>query len=203
MKKGTKKLLSAPAAEISRDDDAAMRLAFDVAREAVAAGNHPFGAVLVDAAGRVLLAQGNDRRSGDPTAHAERVLAARACLALPEEVRAAATLVSSAEPCAMCAGAIYWVGIRRVVYGLSETRLRALTGAHPENPTLDLPCRTVFAAGQVPTEVVGPLHEDEAEALHAGRWASDAAAPSIRTPPSKAEADSCNPENAPPSRPAT
>ena len=70
----------------------------------------------------------------------------------------------------MCAGAIYWAGIGRVVYGLSEHRLRGVTGNHPENPTLDLPCREVFASGQRPTEVLGPLLEAEAEALHDGVW---------------------------------
>jgi tRNA(Arg) A34 adenosine deaminase TadA len=70
----------------------------------------------------------------------------------------------------MCAGAIYWAGIGRVVYGLSEHRLRMLTGNHRENPTLDMPCREVFKAGQRPTEVAGPMLEDEAEALHAGVW---------------------------------
>ena len=77
-------------------------------------------------------------------------------------------MYTSAEPCAMCAGAVYWVGIGRVVYGLSEARLKQMTGAHPENPTLSLPCRTVFAAGQRPVEVVGPLLEDEAAAQHEG-----------------------------------
>jgi tRNA(Arg) A34 adenosine deaminase TadA len=70
----------------------------------------------------------------------------------------------------MCAGAMYWAGIGRLVYGLSEHRLRALTDNHPENPTLDLPCREVFKSGQRPTEILGPLLEDEAEALHAGIW---------------------------------
>jgi len=70
----------------------------------------------------------------------------------------------------MCAGAIYWAGIGRLVYGVSERRLKALTGNHPENPTLELPCRTVFAAGQRPVEVIGPLLEDEAAALHADAW---------------------------------
>jgi tRNA(Arg) A34 adenosine deaminase TadA len=70
----------------------------------------------------------------------------------------------------MCAGAIYWAGIGRVVYGLPEHRLKAITGTHEENPTLDLPCRTVFAAGQRPVEVIGPLLEDEAAALHADFW---------------------------------
>jgi tRNA(Arg) A34 adenosine deaminase TadA len=80
-------------------------------------------------------------------------------------------MYSSAEPCAMCAGAIYWAGIGRLVYGLSEHRLRQITGDHPENPTLDLPCRKVFETGQRPVEVVGPLLEDEAAALHEGVWA--------------------------------
>jgi tRNA(Arg) A34 adenosine deaminase TadA len=88
-----------------------------------------------------------------------------------------ATIYSSAEPCAMCAGAIYWSGIGRVVFGLSERRLRALTGDHAENPTLDLPCRTVFTAGQRTVSVSGPLIEDEAAALHAGAWDRPNASP--------------------------
>ena len=70
----------------------------------------------------------------------------------------------------MCAGAIYSAGIGRLVYGLSEHRLRGVTGNHPDNPTLDLPCREVFASGQRSTEVVGPLLEDESAALHDGVW---------------------------------
>ncbi|HET6468099.1 MAG TPA: hypothetical protein VFG43_06950, partial [Geminicoccaceae bacterium] len=65
---------------------------------------------------------------------------------------------------------IYWTGVRRVVYGLAERDLLALTGADPANPTLDLPCRTVFAAGQRPTEVIGPLLTEEALAVHEGFW---------------------------------
>jgi len=106
----------------------------------------------------------------DGTAHAERLLASQACTTLSADVLRNATLYSSAEPCAMCAGAIYWAGIGRVVYGLSEHRLRTVTGNHPENSTLDLPCREVFKSGQRATEVVGPMLEDEAEALHAGVW---------------------------------
>lgn len=70
----------------------------------------------------------------------------------------------------MCAGAIYWVGLRRVVYGLSEARLKEITGSHPENPTLDLPCRVVFEAGQRSVEVIGPLLMDEAASVHEGAW---------------------------------
>lgn len=70
----------------------------------------------------------------------------------------------------MCSGAVYWSGIGRVVFGQTEKSLKEQTGDHDENPTLDLPCRTVFAAGQRQVEVVGPLLEDEAAQLQADFW---------------------------------
>jgi tRNA(Arg) A34 adenosine deaminase TadA len=152
-------------------DEHFLRLSFAAARRSRDHGNHPFGAVLVDARRRVLIeAENGYMPARDATAHAERLLATKACTTLGAEVLATATLYSSAEPCAMCAGAIYWAGIGRLVYGLSEARLRGVTGNHPENPTLDLPCREVLRSGQRATEVAGPLLEDEAEALHAGMW---------------------------------
>jgi tRNA(Arg) A34 adenosine deaminase TadA len=142
-----------------------------MARRARSHGNHPFGAVLANAAGDVLIeAENGFLPDHDMTAHAERLVATQASRQFDSNVLASATLYSSAEPCAMCAGAIYWAGIGRVVYGLAERRLKELTGNHAENPTLDLPCRTVFAAGQRKVEVVGPLLEDEAAALHADAW---------------------------------
>ena len=152
-------------------DDDLLRRAFDVADRALERGNHPFGAVLAGPDGEVLLeAENGYLPDGDMTGHAERLLATAACKTFEPDELAECTLYSSAEPCAMCAGAIYWAGIGRVVYGLSEARLKEITGDHPENPTLSLPCRTVFAAGQRPTEVVGPLLEDEAAELHEGVW---------------------------------
>jgi tRNA(Arg) A34 adenosine deaminase TadA len=157
--------------ERSRLDEEFLRRSFDVARRSMTHGNHPFGAILVDGNNDILIETENGYMPArDSTAHAERLLATQACRTLQPAVLRRATLYSSAEPCAMCAGAIYWAGIGRVVYGLSEHRLRAITGNHPENPTLDLPCREVFKTGQRATEVVGPLLEDEAEALHAGVW---------------------------------
>lgn len=148
-----------------------LRRSFDVARRATTHGNHPFGAVLVTQNRKVLLeAENGYMPFHDGTAHAERLLATQACTTIDGSILRTATLYSSAEPCAMCAGAIYWAGIGRLVYGLSEHRLRRLTGDHPENQTLDLPCRQVFVSGQRPTEVVGPLLEDEAAALHEGVW---------------------------------
>jgi tRNA(Arg) A34 adenosine deaminase TadA len=155
----------------SLDHEEFLRRSFAVAKRAQSNGNHPFGAILVNAAGEVLLeAENGFLPDRDMTAHAERLLATQASKTLAPDVLSVCTLYTSAEPCAMCAGAIYWVGISRVVYGLSERRLKTMTGSHAENPTLDLPCRTVFAAGQRPVEVVGPLLEDEAAALHAGVW---------------------------------
>jgi tRNA(Arg) A34 adenosine deaminase TadA len=155
----------------SEHDEHFLRRSFDIARRAITHGNHPFGAILVDENRNVLIETENGYMpTHDGTAHAERLLATQACTTLRPDVLGKATLYSSAEPCAMCAGAIYWAGIGRLVYGLSEHRLRAVTGNHPENPTLDLPCRQVFESGQRATEVVGPMLEDEAEALHAGIW---------------------------------
>ena len=155
----------------SEVDEYFLRRSFEVARRAVTNGNHPFGAILVDQNRNVLIeAENGYMPAHDGTAHAERLLATQACTTLDADILRNATLYSSAEPCAMCAGAIYWAGIGRLVYALSEHRLRAVTGNHPENPTLDLPCRKVFESGQRSTEVIGPMLEDEAEALHAGAW---------------------------------
>jgi tRNA(Arg) A34 adenosine deaminase TadA len=132
-------------------------------------GNHPFAAMVVDANGNVLAEAMNDIHA-DCTSHAELVAVRKASSKFTAAQLRDATLYSSAEPCAMCAGAIYWSGISRVVYALSEERLLSLTGNHPENPTLSLPCRDVFARGQRKIEVVGPLLEDEAAVPHKEFW---------------------------------
>lgn len=155
------------------DHEALLRLAFDVARRSREQGDHPFGAILVGPDGEILREQGNGFTSvgGDMTAHAERLLVTWASRACGAAFLAGCTLYTSAEPCAICSGAVYWAGIGRVVYGQTETSLKAMTGTHSENPTLDLPCRAVFAAGQRPVEVIGPLLADEAAALQQDLWA--------------------------------
>ena len=153
-------------------DERLLRQTFDVARRARDAGEHPFGSLLADKDGKVLAEQLNGYKSGggDRTAHAERLLAQWAQKNLSLEELASCTLYTSAEPCAMCSGAIYWAGIGRVVFGQTERDLKARTGAHEENPTLDLPCHIVFEAGQRPTEVVGPLLAEEAAKLQEDFW---------------------------------
>ena len=132
-------------------------------------GHHPFAAMVVGADGTVI-AEAMNASSSDRTAHAEMNALRQASSHHSPAELAGATLYSSAEPCAMCAGGTYWSGVGRVVYALSEASLLQLTGSDPENPTLSLPCRDVFARGQRPTQVVGPLREDEARQAHAGFW---------------------------------
>jgi tRNA(Arg) A34 adenosine deaminase TadA len=148
-----------------------LRRAIAVSQAARDHGNHPFGALLVDGAGHVVLEAENTVVTGhDVTGHAETNLVRLASREHPPEQLAAYTLYSSCEPCAMCSGATYWAGIGRVVYALSETGLARLTGQHPENPTLDLPSRTVLAAGSRRVQVDGPLLEEEAAVPHEGFW---------------------------------
>jgi tRNA(Arg) A34 adenosine deaminase TadA len=140
-----------------------------VARAAMEAGHHPFGALLVAPDGQtVLLEQGNV----DSVNHAESVLAREAARCFDPDTLWTSTLVTTVEPCAMCAGTQYWAHIGRLVYGMTERRLLELTGNHAENPTLDLPCREVFAHGHKAVRVIGPVAEVEEEiaALHRGFW---------------------------------
>jgi tRNA(Arg) A34 adenosine deaminase TadA len=153
------------------DHETYLRRAVEVARSARARGNHPFGALLVSQAGEVLLeAENTVVTERDVTGHAETNLVREASKRFGQEVLGRATLYTSTEPCAMCSGAIYWSGISRVVYALSEEGLLELTGNNDENPTMHLPCREVLASGQRLTEVIGPMLEEEAKRVHEGFW---------------------------------
>jgi tRNA(Arg) A34 adenosine deaminase TadA len=157
---------------LSEQDKSFLRHCIELSRRVRDSGKHPFAAIVVDATGQIVAEAGNDSLppDGDPTRHAELVAAGMAAKKLSPGQLAAATLYSSAEPCAMCAGAIYWCGIGRVVYALSEHKLLGLTDDHPENPTFALPCREVFARGQRSVEIAGPYLEAEAAEPHIGFW---------------------------------
>ena len=153
------------------DHIALLRIAIAESQKARESGQHPFAAILVGPDGAVLMTQHNAYMPDhDMTGHAERVLMTRASTSLPMDLLRDCTIYTSAEPCAMCTGAIYWTGLKRLVYGMSEAQLKKITGDNPENPTLDLPCRAVFAAGQRPVEVIGPMLEKEAALVHEGVW---------------------------------
>lgn len=148
-----------------------LRAAIAIAARAREHGNHPFGALLTDANGTVLLqAENSVVMERDCTGHAETNLMRLASAKFEPEFLATCTLYSSCEPCAMCSGAMYWGNVGRVVYALSEENLYKLTGAHPENPTLKMPCRELFAHGQRAIQVEGPALEQEAVQVHQGFW---------------------------------
>jgi tRNA(Arg) A34 adenosine deaminase TadA len=155
-------------------DERFLRYALQVALRSKASGRHPFGSIVVDEHDNIVAECFNNSMppEGDPTQHAERLVAAEAACKLTPEALSRCTLYTSAEPCAMCAGAIYWCNIGRVVYVMSELTLLELTGDHPENPTLSLPCREVFARGQRKVEVIGPVLAltEEAAVPHIGFW---------------------------------
>lgn len=145
----------------------------EVARKARANGNTPFGAVLVDENGEIVMEQGNAERDlHDATAHAERMLASRASQSFSKEYLWKCTLYTTFEPCCMCTGAIYWANIGRIVYGVTEEKLLEMTGSDDKNPTFNISCRTILAAGQKPIEVLGPFPEIgyAVEEVHAGFW---------------------------------
>lgn len=156
--------------------EAYLKRAIEVSKNAVAHGNLPFGCILVDADGNIVMEQENENlTTGKCTAHAETMLAERASVAYAPDYLWGCTLYTSAEPCCMCAGAIYWANIGAVGYAMAEADLLEMTGGDEVNPTFSLPCREVFARGQKPVQVAGPFPAlaEEAAAAHRGVWDKD------------------------------
>ncbi len=155
---------------MSVSDEQHLLAAIELARRSRENGNHPFGALLADATGVVVLeAENSVVTERDCTNHAELNLVRAASRRLAEATLAASTLYTSTEPCAMCAGAIYWSGIGRVVFALSGAALTALVEGGQELG-LALSCREVFSHGGRPVEVSGPHLEEQGRAVHEGFW---------------------------------
>merc|ERR1712137_1241553 len=152
-------------------DEILIRRAIAIAASARANGNHPFGALLANEQGEIVLESENTvNTEKDCTGHAETNLIRVASKKFDAATLATLTLYTSTEPCAMCAGAFYWSGLKKLVYGLRESELYKLTGTNEDNLTLDFPCTEVFARGQRQIEVRGPILEDEAREVHKGFW---------------------------------
>ena len=146
--------------------------AIELAQLARDHGNHPFGALLVDADGNVVVESENTVVTGrDCTGHAETNVMRMASERFSREFLQGCTLYASTEPCVMCAGAIYWGNVRKVVFALGEADLRDIVGTNPDNSTLTLPCREVFARGRHDVDVSGPHLQERARAVHEGFWA--------------------------------
>jgi len=153
-------------------DEAMLRLAFRVASRSVEHGNLPFGAVLVDADGSVVLeGETTTLTEHDPTGHAETNLLREAGRRYEPGYLAGCTLYSSAEPCPMCAGAAHWVGVGRVVYGLDIVELDAIIAGNPLSRNPLVRAADVLAAGNVSIRLEGPALVEEAAAVHREYWA--------------------------------
>jgi tRNA(Arg) A34 adenosine deaminase TadA len=152
-------------------DTSHLLAAIELARRARERGNHPFGALLVDEKGTVLLEAENTVRSDrDVTAHAETNLIRMATNRFDKEFLAQCTLYTSTEPCAMCAGAIYWGNVRRVVFALSEEEIRRISEGNPENFQIAISAEEIFARGDHEVEVSGPHLLEQARAVHDDFW---------------------------------
>ena len=148
-----------------------LRRAIELARQARERGNHPFGALLVDGDGTVLLEAENTIRSDrDVTAHAETNLVRMASHKFPKEFLAHCTVYTSTEPCVMCTGAIFWSNVRRVVFGLDQAGIREIIAGDPENFHISINARELFAQGDHRVEISGPHLLAEARAVHDGFW---------------------------------
>jgi tRNA(Arg) A34 adenosine deaminase TadA len=150
---------------MSEKHEVYLQRCIELSRQAVAHGNHPFGALLVRNGEIVMEAENTVESEVDITGHAELNLVRRAVHELGEDVVRECTLYTSTEPCAMCSGAIYWSGISRVVYACSAKRLGEIAGG-----SLLFPCQEVFAHGVRKVEVSGPILEDAAAEVHTGFW---------------------------------
>ena len=159
------------AAVLDAKDGTYLRRAIEWSRTARERGNRPFGAVVVSADGAVLAeAYCNTTETGDCTGHAETNAVRDVSTRVGRDVLAKATIYSSGEPCVMCAGAIFWSGIQRVVFGIDAVSLRVFRGEVATQRDAQLSCRDVFNASPHPIECIGPALLEEASAPHVGFW---------------------------------
>lgn len=113
--------------ELAAVDRGHMEFALRLARRAARMGEVPIGAVLVDPAGRIIAATGNRTITNiDPTAHAEMLAMRQAAKAMGNYRLTGTTLYVTLEPCPMCAGAIVWARVKRVVYAAPDPKAGAL-----------------------------------------------------------------------------
>lgn len=150
-------------------DERYLRASFEVAGRAGRNGNEPFGALLVGP-DRELLLEGENTMATDRdcTAHAETNLIRAASKVFEPSFLARCTVYASAEPCAMCAAAIHYGGVRRIVFGLSSPAIAEFKKADVN--ALGIRAAAVLASALSPTEVIGPALEEEARVPHSEFW---------------------------------
>jgi len=138
-----------------------MQQAISLAQEALATGDVPVAALVVDPAGVIVsMACNTKERDHDPTAHAEIVALRLAGHALETANLSGHTLVVTLEPCAMCAGAIAQARISRLVFGAWDTKAGAAGSVHDLVRDRLLPHRVDEVVGGVLEAKCGTLLTD-------------------------------------------
>jgi tRNA(Arg) A34 adenosine deaminase TadA len=140
--------------------------AYEIARSAVAHGNHPFGALLVHNGEMVFECENQVVTSKDVTRHAETGLVSRSTAKLDAKILSQSTLYTSTEPCPMCCGAIHWSGISKVVYGVTSSQMAKTIGREYRG----IPCREIFSRINPMITIVGPVLEEEGLNIHREFW---------------------------------
>ena len=135
-----------------QDDKVYFKRAYEVSVEAFKQGNDPFGAVLVDGEGNIIIEQMNECGSGDQTAHDAIRAISKASAKYEQSYMWECTLYATIQPCCMCVGAAYWANLGKIKYVMSEKELGEILGGGG----LDLPSEDVIARGDKKIVVSGP-----------------------------------------------
>ena len=155
---------------VSKNDEMFIEKSIEIAWKAREKGNHPFGALIVDPDGNIIITAENAVvTSRDCTAHAELLAVREASMGFDREFLSKCTLYASTEPCPMCAGAIYWGNILRLAFGLSQEGLYEITGLSGKE-SLIFSCEELFSKGNKEIQVIGPLLEEKARKVHENFW---------------------------------
>ena len=147
-------------------DGAFMQRAYDLAEAAIHNGDHPFGALLVHDGRMIASAVNRVETATDVTRHAELELVRDVWANFDETIRGGSVLYTSTEPCLMCAGAIHWAGIRRVVFGVAARAMAEAIG----RPYRGLPLRDVVRATGYEIDVIGPVMQEDGLRIHREFW---------------------------------
>ena len=149
------------------NDKQNIRIAIETAKESKKKGNLPFGCILVNKDGEVILKGENTiNTDNDCLAHAEINLIRKASKIYDYSYLSSCSIYTSDEPCPMCTSAIFWSGIGKLVYGLSKKKYYEIVGRDNPNWVFEMPTRELLKKGGRKLEVIGPLLEEEASVLH-------------------------------------
>ena len=149
------------------NDNKNIRIAIETAKESKKKGNLPFGCILVNKDGEVILKGENSiNTDNDCLAHAEINLIRKASKIYDYSYLSSCSIYTSDEPCPMCTSAIFWSGIGKLIYGLSKKKYYEIVGRDNPNWVFEMPARELLEKGGRKLEVIGPLLEEEASVLH-------------------------------------